>query len=333
MANINDVAKRAGVSKTLVSRVINNKKGVSEENRKKITAAIEELGYRPNELARSLVLRRTKTIGVVFDGIHSGIYLDLIKGMEEGSISEGLNIVFSSSKYNADIQINYLDFFVNGRSDGIIIYGCYNNVDYLKRLSRTGFPFVLTEYEIPGYDVNNVLVDNFNGAYKGTEHLIKLGHKKILHFTGDRHLKVSIDRLNGYLQAIHDNGIKLDDDMVVHSRFYERSGYENMKTVLDKLKRPFAVFCGSDAIAYGAIRAIYERGLKIPEDVAIVGFDDVQSLSTDICFPSLTTVKQPFVEIGTTSVKLLSKAIKNPNKKAEKILLNTELIVRKTCGV
>jgi DNA-binding LacI/PurR family transcriptional regulator len=335
MNTIIDVAREAKVSKTLVSRVLNNRKGVSQESKDRILKAMKDLNYRYNGLAKSMVLQKTDTIGVVLDSIRFSFYFDFIKGLESQSEEAGYNIIFASGSNDPDIKRRYIDFFTQGRVDGIIIYGSSMTDEIvIKELSKQNYPFVLIENEIAGFDINNVLVDNFGGAYKATEHLINSGFNDIMHFTGDLNTKkkISMDRLNGYVKAMQDYGKLIKDGMIVISDFNEKSGYVNMKRLLDSGTKPEAVFFGADLTAFGAIRSIYEAGLSVPRDIAVIGFDDDIPESRDIVFPPLSTVRQPMEQMGKTGVQVLTDNIKNSGNSKQKILLNTELVIRESSG-
>jgi DNA-binding LacI/PurR family transcriptional regulator len=333
MANILDVARAAGVSKTLVSRVINNQKGVSSETRERILKVIKDLNYRANGLARSLVLQKTQSIGVIVDDLCSPFLFDFFGALQEEGERNDYKIIFSGSNNKPEVKQRYIDYFSGGRTDGIIVYGSLNTDENLIRnLSLSNFPFVLIENEIPGLEINNILIDNVEGAYTATLHLVKLGFRNIFHFTGDMNIKVSMDRLNGYVSAMRENGIAIDEGMIIYSDFSEDSGYQKMKNLLDSGIRPEAIFFGADTTAFGAIRAIYEAGLKVPQDIAIVGFDDDKPESRDIVFPQLTTVRQPMEKVGKCAVATLVNNISSPDNKCKKLIYKTELIIRKSCG-
>ena len=333
MITISEVANRAQVSKTLVSRVINNKSGVSPENRERITAIIKELNYRPSDIARSLVLQKTQTIGVVMDDLCIPYFFKLINGLRDYGESAGYNVIFCSGGCTEEIKGKYINFFTHGRADGIIVYGSrYTDENIIRNLTASKFPFVLIENEIDDLDINNIVLDNFNGAYKATEHLIKLGFKNIRHFTGDMNYKVSLHRFNGFVKAMQDNAIPLNSNSITYSDFYEDLAYSQMKDLIAKKDIPDAIFFGADLAAFGAIRAIYEAGLSIPKDISIIGFDDDSPQQNDIVFPKLTTIGQPLYEMGMESIKLLIKNIENPDMKSEKIIFDPKLIIRETCN-
>lgn len=329
MATISEIAERANVSKTLVSRVLNNKSGVSPEKRKAIQAVIDDLNYRPNALARSLVTQRTQTIGVVMDSLCDSYFFELINGLQDTAEKLGYNVVFCSARGDANIKAKYIDFFSQGRTDGVISYGSYlldQNV-----ISDKNSCFVLIEGFVPDAQINNVLVDNYKGAYDATVHLIQAGYKKITHFTADMNYKVSLDRFNGFVNAMHDHFIPISASNIVNADFLEQSGYEQMQRVISSGDIPDAIFFGADRTAFGAIKAMYEHGLKTPDDIAIIGFDDDSPKDCDIVYPKLTTQRQPLYKMGVESVNVLVEAINNPKTKPKVKIFEPELIIRDTC--
>ena len=329
MVTISEIAERANVSKTLVSRVLNNKSGVSPEKRKAIQTVIDDLNYRPNALARSLVTQKTQTIGVVMDSLCDSYFFDLINGLQDTAEKLGYNVIFCSARGNADIKSNYIDFFSQGRTDGIISYGSYLRDQNV--IGDTNSCFVLIEGYVPDVPINNVLVDNYKGAYEATVHLIKAGYKRISHFSGDMNYKVSLDRFNGFINAMHDYSIPISSSDIINADFLEESGYEEMQKIISDGNIPEAIFFGADRTAFGAIKAMYEHGLKTPDDIAIIGFDDDLPKDYDIVYPKLTTLRQPLYKMGVESVNLLVEAINNPKVKPKVTVFEPELIIRDTC--
>lgn len=329
MATISEIAERANVSKTLVSRVLNNKSGVSAEKRKAIQAVIEDLNYRPSAIARSLVTQRTQTIGVVMDSLCDSYFFELINGLQDEAEKLDYSVVFCSARGDADIKSKYIDFFSQGRADGVISYGSYLRNQNV--ISDKNSCFVLIEGYVPDAEINNILLDNYGGAYKATEHLIKGGYKKITHFSGDMNYKVSLDRFNGFINAMHDYSIPISASNIVNADFLEQSGYEQMQKLISSNNLPDAIFFGADRTAFGAIKAMYEHGLKTPEDIAIIGFDDDLPKDYDIVYPKLTTLRQPLYKMGAESVNLLVQAINNPDMKPKVTVFEPELIIRDTC--
>lgn len=332
MANISDIAGRANVSPALVSRVLNNKPGVSPANRKKILEIIKELNYTPNALARSLVTQKTQTIGVVMDELCEKYFFNLINGLQDMGAELDYNIIFCSGRNRADVKFKYVDYFSHGRADGIIAFGSRIADgpvfrDILDKISH----FVLIEGSIPDYEYNSIQVDNVEGAYRATKHLIAEGYKNIWHVTGDLTYNVALDRMDGFLKAMRQSGALITPDTLLYADFEEELACVRMGERIREGKVPDACFVGSDKAAYGVIRALRSSGLRVPEDVAIIGFDDDAPDSIDMVFPKLTTMRQPLYEMGRAGVKLLVESLLAPKKKPEKIVFQAELIIRETC--
>jgi Transcriptional regulators len=331
MVTISEIAKKAQISRTIVSRVINNRPGVSAETREKVLAIMKESNYTPNALARSLAMQKTQTIGVVMDNLCDDYFFKLIAGLQDASEALNYNILFCSGRNNMELNLRYVDFLTQGRTDGVIAYGSYHqDQEVFSRLENRNCNFVLIEGDIPSHKINNVILDNFKGAYIATEHLIQRGYKKIFHFTGDMNYKVSLDRFNGFVKAMQDHSIPIGAN-IIYADFFEESGYTQMNRLIEEGNVPDAIFFGADKTAYGAMRALFEHGLHPPEDVAIIGFDDDKPETTSILFPGLSTIRQPLYEMGTASVELLVKAIDHPGMEPEVKVFEPELVLRETC--
>ncbi|MEM1485881.1 LacI family DNA-binding transcriptional regulator [Oscillospiraceae bacterium PP1C4] len=332
MSTISEIANKANVSRTLVSRVLNNKPGVSPENRKKILSVIEETNYVPNGLARALVMQKTQTIGVVMDELCTSFFFDLISGLQDAAEEMGYNILFCSSRSHIDIKQKYVDYFAQGRTDGIIAYGSnLTDQQLFRSIVSKSIPCVLVEGNLSNCNVNMVQLDNFKGAYNATKHLIELGYHNIVHVTGDMNYNVSLERLNGFVQAMQDFRIPIGQNSILYADYYEKLAYQQMRKLLEAGIKPDACFAGADKAAFGAIRALLEMGYSIPKDIAIIGFDDDVPESRDIVFPPLTTMRQPLYEMGRASVQMLVDSIKNPSQNSQIKMFQTELIIRKTC--
>lgn len=332
MVTISEIAQKAQVSRTIVSRVINNRPGVSPETRNKILSLMEEYHYTPNALARSLAMQKTQTIGVVMDDLCNSYFFKLMAGLQDASEELNYNILFCSGRCNREMNQRYVDFLTQGRTDGVIAYGSYlQDEELFSRLQSRSCNFILIEGEIPNRKINNVVLDNFKGAYTATEHLIQLGYKKICHFTGDMNYKVSLDRFNGFVKAMQDHSIPIESSEIIYADFYEQSGYEQMNRLIESDHVPDAIFFGADKTAFGALRSMQEHGLRSPEDVAIIGFDDDTPETTCMAFPGLTTIRQPLYEMGRASVELLVKAIDHPGMEPTVEVFEPELVIRETC--
>lgn len=337
MATMQDVARKAGVSVTLVSRYLNNVKGVGPESKEKIKKAIAELNYRPNALARSLVRKKTGTIGVITDQLCTPFIFDLIRGLEAGAASweskDEYRCIFCNADNNSGKKLSYIQFLTEGLADGVVIYGSgHSDDDLIRQLAETNFPFVLIENDYRQTEVNKVLVDNFNGAYQATQSLIAAGHRRIAHFAGELNIKVSLDRLNGFVSAMQDHGIPIEKELILNANFTEESGYEQMKALLDKGVCPDAIFFAADLTAFGAMKALSEQGIDIPGDISIFGFDDERPVSQEHNYPLINTVKQPLFQMGTEGIRLLLSQIENPQKEVETLTFDTELVIRNSCS-
>lgn len=350
MSTIKDVAQLAGISKTLVSRFVNNQKGVSPESQQKIMAAIKELNYRPNGLARSLVLQKTHTIGIVVDDLCATFIFRLIEGLERGAEEfdkdDKYNVIFCNSNGDIARKERHINFLTQGRVDGIVIYGSLVHDDSLiTQLANANYPFILIENDIEGVDVNKVVIDNIGGAFLATEHLIKLGHRRIAHIGGNMNLKITLDRMNGYVRALQKYNVPVDQSMIIFPDFsdagewkkkdeslsqflfYDR-GYAEMKKLIEKNQVPEAIFFATDLSAYGAIKALHEAGLRVPEDVSIVGFDDEVSAAGSFGCKPITTIRQPLKQAGYIGIQKLISSINHPQAAKERVVLKTDLVIR-----
>ncbi len=332
MPTISEIAQKANVSRTLVSRVLNNKSGVSPENRERILAVIKECNYVPNALARSLVMQKTQTIGVVMDDLCDSFFFDLISGLQDSGELLGYNVLFCSGRSNMDIKLKYVDYFAQGRTDGVIAYGSnLVDVQLFRDLVLKAPNFVLIEGDLPNIKINNVQLNNFSGAYRATEHLIKMGYHKIIHLTGDMNYKVSLDRLNGFVKAMRDYSIPIEQNTIVYADFDEKMAYEQMNKLIIDGNIPDACFAGADKNAFGVIRAMYEHNLSAPSDIAIIGFDGDEPSTRDIVFPQLTTMRQPLYDMGFEGMKLLVDLIENPQTEPQTKIFEPEFVIRDTC--
>jgi len=329
MATIAQIAAEANVSSALVSRVLNNKPGVSPENRAKILAIIKKHNYVPNAIARSLVTQKTWTIGVVMDSLCDAFFFDLISGMQNMAEELDYNIIFCSGSNDSKIKLKYIDYYAHGRADGLIAYGSRSQELFYEIIKKAPH-FVIIEGEIPGKVFNKVQVNNLTGAYRAVQHLVDLGYRDIVHFSGDMEYNVSVERLNGFTKAMGDNSLPVED-AVLYADFGEETAYKLMKELISKNKVPEACFAGADKAAFGILRAMHEHGLSAPEDMALIGFDGDEPTSRDMIFPKLTTMRQPLFEMGKEAIRLLVHSIDNPEAPPETILFDAEFMPGETC--
>lgn len=354
MATIKDVAEHAGLSVTLVSRYLNHKKGVSEQSQQKIMAAIEALNYRPNGNARSLVLQRSNAIGIVVNTLDAPFISPLIAGIERGlaDFNKGnrYTVLYCTSHGNMETKREHIAYLTQGRVDGIIIYGSLASDDTLVRqLAETQFPFLLIENDMKDIEVNKVIIDNQGGAYQATDFLIRQGYERIAHMTGNMNYKITLDRMNGYIMAFQDHQIPVRQELIWHPNFsqieektesdthnrgdmsFYYAGYQEMKRVLESdMELPEAIFFATDISAFGAIKALQEAGVRVPEDIGLIGFDDEHPADYGCHCAAISSMRQNFNEAGYVGIKTMINNIENPQNKKKTVLLSTEMILRKS---
>ncbi len=333
MSSLLDVARKAGVSKTLVSRAMNGQPGVSEASRQKIFQAMQELNYKPNALARSLVMKKTMTIGVVMDTLCEPFFFPLIEGIEHAAENTGYDVVFASGRNSVRHKENAVHYFMEGRADGLILYGSKLEDEHMIRfLAQGNFPFVVVENTFPALQINNIALDSDFGASVAIEHLLACGCQTIAYVGGDMQYRASIDRQNGFIQTMQRHGFIVDSSMIVPSDFTVSGGYEALKQFLSQSngkKIPDAFYCGSDNTAYGAIMALEEAGIHVPEQAMVIGFDD-DLPPRGYRYEQLTTLAQPLYAMGRKAFEILQHTIDQPSSKIEKIVFYPELKVRNT---
>lgn len=334
MANLYDVAKRAGVSKTLVSRVVNSQPGVSQKSKEKILEAMEELHYVPNGIARSLVLQKTSIIGVVMDSLTEPYFFPLIKGIEQEITQSDYRVIFCSAGGNPALKEQYLDFFSSGRTDGVILYGSrLQDTPVIQNRMRSGFPMVIVENEPEGLELNNIVIDNVYGARLVTEHLIASGCRKILHVTGSLNVKASLDRKKGYALAMQNAGLQAGMEILDCNAFGVDTGYEAIRSYSKShTEMPDAIFFGADNTAFGGLLALRELGIGIPEQIKVAGFDDDNPNFYNLpeAVIPLTTIQQPLYEAGSKAVSVLLSQIREPDSLKQKVLLYPKLLIRES---
>lgn len=328
MVTIKDIAKKVGVSPSVVSRALNNKYGVKAETRERIVRTAKEMGYLPNILAQGLVTRKTNTIGVVMADISEPFFSQLIKGMNLVADETGYTLIYYNS-YESLVERSALEHMIKAqRVDGLIIVGSRIKEDEYLSGRTWEVPLVLVERRLTAPGLNCVWVDSITGAYKATRYLIDQGHRRIAHICGTLGFQVALDRLEGYKRALADTGLPYAEELVASGHFVWQDGYTATKEVLKQTPRCTAVFAGNDTMAYGALQAIAESGLEVPRDIAVVGFDDLEfSLLTN---PPLTTVRQPRMEMGKKAVSILVSILAGKAEEGVKISLTPELIIRRS---
>lgn len=325
-ATILDVAKMANVSKATVSRVLNNKANVSEEIKERVFKAIEALDFRPSAIARSLVNKRTKMIGLVLPDITNPFFTYLARGVEDAAHRHGYTVFLCNSDNESDVESWYIEKLKDQQVDGIILISSSSDEEKFQVLRNSRIPWVLCDRINPQAPVDAVTVDNYEGAVSVVEYLIGKGHKKILHLAGPALAQSAEHRREGYLAKMKESGLT---PSVHYGSFTYESGYQVMKNLLRE-EKPTAVFAANDLMAIGAIKAIEELGLKVPDDIAIIGCDDI--FLAELYKPALTTLAQPAYQMGVKSMDLLHERIEGLAGPPKHVILNQRLIIRQSCG-
>ena len=329
MAKLSDVAKLANVSTATVSRVLTNAENVTEKTRRKVLDAIEELNYHPNILGRQLRKMATNTILVVVPDITNPFFSKVLRGIEMLAMQNGYQVLLADTQNYIISETEYLNFLHYKQVEGIILLTTKSNQQLVKQLSEDS-PVVLACEYMEEAQIPTVSIDNISSARKITQHLIRLGHSRIAHICGPMDIILSRDRLKGYQQAIGQNHLELDPILIQEGDFSYESGYNLMNKLLALENPPTAVFAANDLMAIGAIKSIKSHQLSVPQDIAVVGFDDIQMAS--IMEPAITTISQPAFEIGNKAMELLLGLMAKEQIVKKQYILEDQLVIRESCG-
>ncbi len=334
MATIKDVAERAGVSVMTVSRVINNSRYVSQATKERVEKAMEDLGYVPNALAHGLITKRTHVLGLIVSDITNPFFTTIARGVEDLAIKNGFNIILCNTDEDVEKEKKYIELLLRKRVDGIILSPAdCSRRDSIEQIIKRNIPLVLIDRCIRGLDVECVYSDSAFGAYELTKYLISLGHKRIGIIVGPKRISTAVERIEGYKRALKEANIPLDNSLIKWGEKYSREdGYSNTLALLKMDNPPTAIFGGNRLITVGVLRAIRELGMRIPEDISVVSFDEVEDISVTNSF--LTVVSQNSYAIGMIATERLLKRIKEKNRflgPSENIVLQPEVIIRKSC--
>jgi LacI family transcriptional regulator len=323
---IYDVARLAGVSTATVSRALNGTAQIAPATRTAIDQAVEQLGYRPNTIARSLVTRSTQTIAFLLPDITNPFYASLVSGIQQITLERDHTMLLCTTEGDPEREEQYLNLLRSKQVDGALVDGLVLPPDRIARFVEDGFPIVCLDRDIDSPSVPLVQVDNRLGARMATEHLLSLGHVRIAHVAGAEGLRISEQRVAGYRDGLAQAGVAWDPRLVVAGSFTEGGGYDAMRTLLESGAEPTAVFAANDLSAIGAINAILESGWRVPMDVSVVGFDDLR-LSA-FTSPPLTTIHQPGEEIARRATEILVDLIRGRTVHQLQYLIEPRLVVR-----
>lgn len=324
-----DVAKEAGVSHATVSRVINNKDIVKPSTRQRVMKAMDKLGYQANVQARALAGGSSKVIGLLVHGLGNPYIGQLTHGIDEECNRVHYDMMLYTTRRQSSKEAGYANLLMKGVTDGLLIILPQRPDSYLDFLREKEFPYVLVDYRSEDERDSSVICNNFRGAYRAVEHLWELGHRRIACITGPEDTHSGQERLKGYQQALTDKGLPIDPALIARSDFMQLGGFQAAGRLFDSLmEAPTAVFACSDLMALGCIDAARARGLRVPDDLSVVGFDDIPQASY-LHLP-LTTVHQPLAEMGRIATRMLLDKIQNPDQLPQKIELPTTLVIRQT---
>ncbi|NBI07107.1 LacI family DNA-binding transcriptional regulator [Senegalia massiliensis] len=323
---IKKIAQLANVSTATVSKVINGKdKYISEATKLKILKIVEQEGYVPNGIAKSLKIKKTKTIGIIIPDVMNLFFSELARGVEDAAEKRGYTVILCNSDNKESKEEKYIQMLQEKKVDGIIITAPENRTH--QSIKIQDIPLVLVDRDIgtqTDQKIGRITVDNRDGAYKATKYLIENGCREIGMISSNYKNKPSADRIKGYEKALDESNINIEQNKIFLENYTIESGYNGAKKILKETEVD-GIFCGNDLIAIGAIKALREKDIRIPEQVKIIGFDDIQI--SQYMDPPLTTIRQPIYQMGEESVKMLISLIKNKGKNLEKVL-QTKLIQR-----
>ncbi|MGX1981564.1 LacI family transcriptional regulator [Thermolongibacillus altinsuensis] len=331
MTTIKDIAKVAGVSVTTVSRALNGYPDVSEKTRQKIIEIAKQLNYSPNTLARSLVMNKSKTIGLLVSGMnHSAIKdnftFEVLTGINDYIAKTDYDLILFSTNSTKQREKTYSQLCRERRVDGVILQGIKTDDPYLTEVVESDIPCVLIDIPIQSDKVGYVTTDNVLGAKKAVQHLIELGHENIAMMNGHDYAFVSKQRLEGFRQAMEEANVAINDDWIVNGEFSEEVAEKKALELFSKHREITAIFCASDLMALGVVKALKQMGLSVPDDVSVVGYDDI--LLASYVSPSLTTIAQNRFQMGYEAASMLVEMLEG--KEAKVVMLRTQLIVRES---
>jgi LacI family transcriptional regulator len=329
---LRDLAKKLNLSASTISRALNDSPEISDATKRKVIKASSALNYHPNILARGLINKQTKIIGVIVPEITHSFFSLAISGISGVAYDAGYVIMLCESNENYDREVINTSALVSNQIAGLIVSISQETkrYDHFKYLQRIGIPLVFFDRVCESLKTSKIVVDDYGGAFRAVEYLIKKGRKRIAHLGGTKHLSISRDRFTGYRDALHTFGIPFDNNLVYFSGFQEQNGVKGMQVLFELEKQPDAIFAVNDPVAIGAYEEIKNRGLRIPDDIAVVGFSNNPVAA--LIDPPLTTIEQPAYELGRrAAIILLEQIVAKTEKRIYKPVrevLETNLIIR-----
>lgn len=329
MVTMNDVAKLASVSTATVSRVLRNPETVKKETQEKVFSVIKQLDYSPNMLARQFRTSETKTIMVVVPSLTNLVFSEILAGIDEVATTAGYQVIFGNTNKNPGKAQEYINHLKQKQVDGIILLTVRLDRHIWEEIADQ-YPIILASDFIEGLKIPTVSTDNLECGYEATQHLIQLGHTKIAHVTGSPEVAVSRERIKGYKKALDKNRINFDPSLLLEGDYTISFGADSLVKLMKQPNKPTAVFFGNDEMAMGGMKAAKDLGLKIPEDIAIIGFDDIKFSA--VIDPPLTTTAQPLQEMGKKSMDLLLKLMNGEKLEQDIYIIKSKFKIRDSCG-
>jgi len=327
---VKEVAAHAGVSTATVSRALSGSASVREPLRSRVLEAARSLAYLPNRAARDLRVRSSRAVGVLIPDIENPFFTSVVCGIEDLLRKTDYSLLLANYNEDPDQEARRLELFRAEGVRGLIFAASRAPSGLYAELGKAGIALVAVSRVIPRLRVDQVTLANREGAHAATAHLIRLGHPRIALINGPLVFATARGRQSGYEEALQEAGLPLDDTLVVHCAFNQAAGYSAMHRLLGSASPPAAVFAGSNLLTLGALQAIHERGLDIPGEIAIVGFDDMPwAISLR---PPLTAVAQPAFDVGRTAAELVLARIREPSLPRRQVVLETRLVIRSSCG-
>lgn len=330
MATIYDVAKKVGVSTATVSRALSNSGYVRKDLKEQIQQVAREMDYQPNSLARGLVTKESYILGLIMPDISNPFFPAVARGIEDVANENGYNVLLCNTDGSSRKETDYINVLRSRQADGVIFTTSQVNPKNAKMLIDAGIPVVLADRRM-SIACDSVVAENVTGAYRAVRHLLDIGHTRIGVIAGPMGVATSEERIEGYRKALLESGIAVQDALICEGNYRQHSGYECVGKLLELPDPPTAVFACNDLMAVGALSALEDRGLRVPDDVAVVGYDDITVAS--VTRPRLTTVAQPKYEMGAVACKMLIERLKNPDKPYQSIVLDPQLVIRESSVV
>ena len=327
MATIKDVAALAGISYTTVSHVVNKTRPVSQEVRLKVEAAIKSLDYVPSAVARSLKAKTTATIGLLVPNSLNPYFAELARGIEEYCERNGYCVILCNSDDNPEKQRSYLRVLLEKRIDGLIVASAGGDIGLAQGLAGVKTPMVIVDRGLDGVDADLVRIDHEYGAYLATRHLLELGHRDIATIGGPSSTSVAQMRQAGFCRALQEAGITVRPERMLESDFTSTGGY-NAAAILLEGNPPSAIFAGNDMIGIGVLRAAAERNVRVPSELSVIGFDDIQM--SRYVYPALTTVGQSILQLGEMAAEVLLRRIATPSLVTDQRIVTPSIVLRES---